>query len=1058
MAGVIPNKYLATNLNRLATGPSGLLKALNVRIEDGILRARKGQNLIIAEDPAFINITPSNYDDYRCIKLWFYNNRPFGYFQNPQASTPDIFGYYDSTSNQWYGSLIADYGDRGFNYNNTIVPPQGTESQRRFLFSSVYGIYSSPKIEDDRIIGSTDETIQTILKYAGAPAGLPIVPNSMGGSFLIDTAATYNANWLADDAAVAYRHVWKYIDVNGKEIYGAVSDWKKVINDSGGARAVQLEIIIPPEANGIDVDRLVCELYRSEQSIVGLNGITPPPGDELFYCVELRPTTTDLANGYMVHIDILDDSALQSPLYTNETQEGAQSSRVRAPISATIADFAGCAWYGNVKERWSLPFELTSVADTAAANQYGLQDSDILVIGEFAFEGKTTITLPGASNNQFLINNTTGFANTFKRIEKTVENIIYNYNTAVRTRFNLNSVSNPDQIAGSMVLQEMKDGLVTNFTPYVGLYRQNGWGTLAGAAPSPISPTPLVSDTKGKGSKITRIQCAGAAQPISFTCSAAPDFAVGDTVNIAAFFKYEDLTQAAGSQGDNTRRFTPGQYVVSSLVGSVFQLTGVTGSGAFNQQIGVAPFATVWAALGAVHCVQDQTGLVSQAIGKQQSFPSRVMYSAFQEPENAPSLNYIDVGSADKAIIKIVALNKFLYVFKEDGLYRIGGDFPNFYVEQFDPNVVLFAPDLVCTMGGSLFALTTRGVFEINESTVRRISKDIQFDLDRICYNNTAYVRQKGFGVGNEDDHSVTFWLPNYIITKDGIDQSSECDIGFVYDGVGWTQRGDQANYACAGRSTLFNDINNGPDKYSLYTIKSYATDWLTRERKKWDGTDYSDELLPIISGQWSVNNASNITITPPITIAVPNIIPTGSCVVSGSDWDMRAFVTGVTDIGSGQFQLTLEFLDPNVDALDLDTGNTLNIYFAYELDWQYGINSEDPEKRRHYADFGIITQQPYLSSINAYTSTDIAPGMSTLQDNIRGFIAVNYDPRGWQLLGQDEDLQDKTIKAIIPTVSQRASQLRVGFRHKRACEFVSVYGYFVRTVEGGQAIERNNR
>jgi len=37
-----------------------------------------------------------------------------------------------------------------------------------------------------------------------------------------------------------------------------------------------------------------------------------------------------------------------------------------------------------VKNRWSLPFELVSVVDTAAVTQQGLADSDIVIVGDFA--------------------------------------------------------------------------------------------------------------------------------------------------------------------------------------------------------------------------------------------------------------------------------------------------------------------------------------------------------------------------------------------------------------------------------------------------------------------------------------------------------------------------------------------------------------------------------------------------------------------------------------------------------------------------------------------------
>ena len=44
---VIPNKYLATNLNRMTAEPGSLLKANNVRVDGGRIRSRNGQSLLV---------------------------------------------------------------------------------------------------------------------------------------------------------------------------------------------------------------------------------------------------------------------------------------------------------------------------------------------------------------------------------------------------------------------------------------------------------------------------------------------------------------------------------------------------------------------------------------------------------------------------------------------------------------------------------------------------------------------------------------------------------------------------------------------------------------------------------------------------------------------------------------------------------------------------------------------------------------------------------------------------------------------------------------------------
>ena len=52
-------------------------------------------------------------------------------------------------------------------------------------------------------------------------------------------------------------------------------------------------------------------------------------------------------------------------------------------MAETICDYAGSLWFGNVTDRWALPFQLVSVVDSGAGGAYqkGLANNDILVIG-----------------------------------------------------------------------------------------------------------------------------------------------------------------------------------------------------------------------------------------------------------------------------------------------------------------------------------------------------------------------------------------------------------------------------------------------------------------------------------------------------------------------------------------------------------------------------------------------------------------------------------------------------------------------------------------------------
>lgn len=321
----------------------------------------------------------------------------------------------------------------------------------------------------------------------------------------------------------------------------------------------------------------------------------------------------------------------------------------------------------------------------------------------------------------------------------------------------------------------------------------------------------------------------------------------------------------------------------------------------------------------------------------------------------------------------MIPFGRFLYVFKQDGLYRVSGSYPSYSVEQFDPNVILVGKDLVTTMGGSIYAWTTKGIYEITETASTRISYDIQQDVNVITINNYTNLKKIGFAVGNEDDHSVTFWAPNYRIRKSGNLQSTNNDISFVFDGEGWTQRTDTALSACSGIDSEGN--------VHLYTFKNTGNGWLTKERRTGSAEDFADEGLAITLVDLPDNQTASITIqTDAATDISASDIPIGSCIVMQGNWDLRGYVTSVVKTGTLSYDLGIEIpADNGAPNVDVDWnpyfGLTGTMGLSFEMNWQYGINAdENPLIRKHFTDIGLIYQQPYFSKMDIGFSSDVRP------------------------------------------------------------------------------------
>ena len=95
-------------------------------------------------------------------------------------------------------------------------------------------------------------------------------------------------------------------------------------------------------------------------------------------------------------------------------------------------------------------------------------------------------------------------------------------------------------------------------------------------------------------------------------------------------------------------------------------------------------------------------------VSENESKINRVYYSKFNQPEAVPIINYFDLGASDKKIIRILPLRDSLFVFKEDGLFRISGETAPFQSELFDNSFILLAPDSLDVCNNVIYGWTTQ--------------------------------------------------------------------------------------------------------------------------------------------------------------------------------------------------------------------------------------------------------------------------------------------------------------------------------------------------------------
>jgi len=230
---------------------------------------------------------------------------------------------------------------------------------------------------------------------------------------------------------------------------------------------------------------------------------------------------------------------------------------------------------------------------------------------------------------------------------------------------------------------------------------------------------------------------------------------------------------------------------------------------------------------------------------KAETHPNRVYYSKFQQPDAVPPLNYLDIGAKNKPIERILALRDSLIVLKEDGVFRISGDNPDFISTGFDSSNIILAPDSAVVLNNQVYAFTTQGVVTVTENGATPVSRFIENRLVPLTLFDN--FRSTTFGVAYESDRAYL------LFTK-----SENSDTVATQ----------------AWRYNLFTQAWTRWDKPStcgLVNVKTNKHYWGTpdnniveEERKSFDRTDYADRQhnLELVAGNYDPYTSNIIFIS----------------------------------------------------------------------------------------------------------------------------------------------------------------------------------------------------
>jgi hypothetical protein len=155
------------------------------------------------------------------------------------------------------------------------------------------------------------------------------------------------------------------------------------------------------------------------------------------------------------------------------------------------------------------------------------------------------------------------------------------------------------------------------------------------------------------------------------------------------------------------------------------------------------------------------TGTGLQSTSEDQK--NALYFSKTQQPEAVPKANKLTVGSKNKAIMRIVALRDSLFIFKEDGLYRLTGtDINSIQIVLFDETANLIAVDSLGVLNNLIYGLVNDGVVTISETGVGIISRPIENIFDKLKgpeYSSDA-VKKNMYAVAYQPDRAFILFVP----------------------------------------------------------------------------------------------------------------------------------------------------------------------------------------------------------------------------------------------------------------------------------------------------------
>jgi hypothetical protein len=819
---------VSTHGNPLTLNPSTLRVGKNFEcVRDGIYRKPRGRDSYGSGIP---NQTIKQFLEYK--------NRLFIHLDNNSL-------YYDSNGTGTFSLKSSSISDPESGYKIKFVEQNGN-----LYITTFDGVKKL-----DSLTGS--------LTSAGMPQGEDFDLRLVTGT------------WFDNNKIVAYRCLYSTYDINGNKMFGAPSERQDIENTSGGTKQVSLRVSLPDDVTTSHY----LEIYRT--SIVA-SGSIPPEDFQLVY--QAKPTSAEIAQGYMVVTDASPEGFRGLELYTNPTQEGIENANTRPPKASSITKYKTFTFFANTESIQRLYFNLINSDDLLAG-------TSTLTISN----GTSTLTLGCAAD---VVDSTVSLVADAAGLAEIQTTAAHGLATGDYVRFlDVTGAGGFPELVNEKIFEITK---TANDKFTFGEAWSAGYTATAGTVDfyEDVGSTPrfIISNTGSVGVDVdltarsiirTINLCTGNPGWIGYYISGYDDVVgkmlitsqnIGDSEFYLNVGRVEDKAlytspipfsssvSGTSSSGGLIKITTSLAHGLST--GDNVLISDVTGTTEANGTWSVVVVdATSFTLTGSTYVhAWISGGLVRPKDYKSvnDNFANAVMWSKPGEPEHVPLINIQKVGSADDPILAVVGLKDSLFIIKKkDGIFRLTGETASsFVIDEFDGTVECLQKNSIAKGQNAIFMMSSLGFVKISDIGVEVVGRDNEFK-DLIASASTNFETD-GYGWFYEEEKSY------FIATHTNLSSTSN-DRVLVYNTFtnAWTQR-EHGVYTNDRYINLGRVING-----YLYTAATSGP-YVYKERKSFSTTDFASPSI-------SVNITSIDSATNQIVVSSNLVIPDGSLITQGA-------------------------------------------------------------------------------------------------------------------------------------------------------------------------------